>query len=305
MATGGKRKFNEDDDDVDDDKGAKKVKPGATKEGKAVKKMLEHEVASSSTSPKWKGGDRGVEVDENVYRFDKSTIEYRYPDITTTINDELGKPYGCHTCNWKVEKDRDQPWVGDHIPPTELCPLAREILACATTTYLFPQCGDCAEKQSALVRKLNNMTRAELNAFENDLDESSPEYRLINGGKAPIEDDEDDDWNCVASTGSRVKPHQGLSIQGLGTRQYCHSCGSKYPVSRYIADHVFPKAFVTSGMKSLFLQLEIPWPTKFVLRPQCKRCSTNQGGHVGSIVTAAREYAKTLGIVIYEVPGAR
>src|SRR5262249_15237174 len=136
--------------------------------------------------------------------------------------------------------------------------------------------------------------------YESTLDNTSLAYSLIHGGKVPMLDDEDPDWNCVASTATTVRPNERLSIQGLGRRQYCHSCGSKYPVSSYIADHVFPKAFVTAGMNSRFLQLGIPCPTAFHVRPQCKPCSTNQGGNVGAVIRAARDYAKTTGIVIYE-----
>jgi hypothetical protein len=219
------------------------------------------------------------------------------PDWVRAQVQDLGRSYGCHSCGKKIAKDKNQPWIGDHIPPTELSPLAQQTLGCDSTTYLFPQCDTCAHNQSALVRDLNRQDRTGLADY---VANGAPDSHLVLGERTPdpLDGTNGRTANCVFSTGPRVKANEGLDIQGMGTRQGCHTCDHAYPASTYIADHVFPKALCTSWMEALFDRLGIPTP-KLVFRPQCPKCSTAQGGNLSALVERAKALARSLGIPVY------
>ena len=196
---------------------------------------------------------------------------------------DIGQIHGCHSCGTKVDQDSNQPWVGDHIPPVNLTARARLYLGCPGKTYLFPQCYSCANAQAQLVKRLNANPRIQMSGYE---------HELIFGGR--------DRSRGIRTYGKKVSVSEGEQIQRLGEREGCHSCDSKNPASKYIADHTFPQEFCTTYMSTVFESLGISYPDRFELRPQCPRCSTRQGGQMRRIRMLAMEYAKKNRITTYK-----
>lgn len=236
----------------------------------------------------------------------------RYPDLKLVIDrrhlhvqewqrfhvQQLGESFGCHTCRTYLDTDKNQPWIGDHIPPTELkCRdlVAKELGWKTDVQELFPQCDECAFQQAALVKRLNGYSKQE--ALRRAKLLVGTERKLIFGGLDPIANQ-----NCVRATGSKVSSTQGRTIQTMGTRNGCHSCGSAYPRKIYIADHVVPKEFCTNYMPQVFKILkidEVDWDS-LELRPQCPRCSHLQGGNMSGITKKALELAESEGLIVYK-----
>lgn len=239
-----------------------------------------------------------------------------YPDLMVTITRNhyyptetdkfivqlLGDSFGCHTCRTFISTDRNQPWTGDHIPPTQLRDGVRtwaegQLGFNGGQQVLAPQCTACSSQQAALVRTLNSMPRVQdaLNYLTDP--RNRDERKLIIGGKQFLVG-----TNCIQATGRKVNQTQGRQVQHLGERQGCHSCGTLYPASVYIADHIVPKEFCTTYMPQVFEVLgihEIDWD-ELELRPQCPRCSTRQGGKISTISVRALQFARTVGITVYK-----
>lgn len=245
-----------------------------------VKKLIEDELARNTTKPGWQG--KGIIIDLSQFSLTA--------DLREQVQ-EQGKDFGCHTCITHLETDKDQPWVGDHIPPTELAWGDKKSVMGKDwdeSTYLFPQCHECSHKQSAVVRNLKNKTRkyADLTAGEK---------KLIGFGRLRLK------GKYIDSSGPKVTATEGDQIQQLGVRNGCHSCGTKYPVLTYHADHSFPQEFCTHYMEEVFKDLGLAYPTSFDLRPQCPRCSGQQGGKMKQIMDVATAYAtENLKIVVYK-----
>lgn len=246
-----------------------------------LKKLIEEELKRNKSAPTWQG--KGYPIARNQWGLDASMRE--------EVNDQ-GVKHGCHTCLTKLEVDSDQPWIGDHIPPTEL-----KYLQCMSLMskdwdgerYLFPQCHTCSGKQSALVRALKNGKKqlSDLTATEKKL--LGKGYRFNSTKK------------CVESSGPKVTQTEGVLVQDIGSRSGCHSCGAKVPVTRYHADHTFPQEFCTHYMEELFAHLGLEYPKSWELRPQCPRCSGNQGGNMKKIRDEAIDYCRNvLNMTIYK-----
>jgi hypothetical protein len=228
---------------------------------------------------------------------------YYYPsEIDRFIIQQLGNSFGCHTCRTFISTDRNQPWTGDHIPPTQLRAGVRtwaegQLGFNGGQQVLAPQCSGCSSRQAALVKSLNAMPLIQHAIdFLNDALHRD-EKKLILGGKQFLVG-----TNCVQATGPKVTQTQGRRVQHLGERQGCHSCGTLYPASVYIADHIVPKEFCTTYMPQVFEVLgihEIDWD-ELELRPQCPRCSTRQGGKISTISVRALQFARTVGITVYK-----
>ena len=203
-----------------------------------------------------------------------------------------GLKSGCHTCNSHIETDSNQPWIGDHNPPTKLSVRARVAFQIDDRiTLLFPQCDVCSGKQSALVNKLNGKSTKQLEAYTWKSDE---EKALIMGGKPRKP------RYCISSTGDKVSAAEGLQIQRLGTQNGCHSCDSRVPRFIYHADHIVPQEFCTSYMEQIFRRLDLDYPAEFELRPQCPRCSGAQGGRMSRISVLALNLADQTGETQYK-----
>ncbi|WP_431282460.1 hypothetical protein ACQW02_24120 [Humitalea sp. 24SJ18S-53] len=279
----------------------KRAKLDISAEGLAIKDLIEAEFASSSSDAAWTGVD-----DEQTYAVltgDWQTYRFDAGFAVKTAVQVIGLAHGCHTCLTHAETDRDQPWTGDHCPPTQLPKLARDCLETRDKTYLFPQCKRCSDQQAPLVAQISNMANKDIPDFIDDL--TGTQKSLLTGTKSPhtigIRK------NCVAATGPFVSPVQGLDIQTIGgnvRRGGCHTCGTEYPCPYYIADHVVPKFLVSEGFRQLFLALDIELPD-LLFRPQCQRCSNGQGGAVSRLAVRARAYGQTLGIVFDEAPTVR
>ena len=259
--------------------------------------MIQREIGRSASHSQW-GGETDTTARPDL---NPDFFHYGFPagGPAKVAVQVVGATHGCHSCRTKLAIDKDQPWVGDHCPPTALGPTARGLLNCDTTTYLFPQCHNCSQQQSALVSEFSRCRRsAEIQTLIDGLKPFS--LNLLNGTKTAHTSGIE--WNCLLASGPTVKPNEGLDIQQLGAtlgrRGGCHTCGSRAPVTEYIADHVVPAAFVTSSMKTLFERLGIVYPA-LQLRPQCTRCSTSQGGQVQAVVKAAVKYGKSIGIPFY------
>lgn len=244
-----------------------------------VKKLIEDEIARNETDPGWKG--TGISI---------SLLQFSLTSDLREKVQEQGGLYGCHTCLTHLETDKDQPWVGDHIPPTEVSWGDKKSVMSKNwdeSTYLLPQCHECSHKQSAVVRDLKKGTKKykDLNASQKNLIGFG---RLRKGG-------------YIDSSGPKVTATEGAQIQQLGVRNGCHSCGTNYPVLTYHADHSFPQEFCTHYMESVFKDLGIDYPDTFDLRPQCPRCSGHQGGKMKQIMDVATAYAtENLKMVVYK-----
>jgi hypothetical protein len=267
-------------------------------EGETIADLIMGEIVRSSSHSKW----GGAVATAGKPSLNPDFFSYRFPaDIAAKADVQIiGRAYGCHTCLTKLATDRDQPWIGDHCPPTGLGPKARELLNCDDDTYLFPQCHNCSQQQSSLVSAFSKCTRtSEIQELIDDLEPYGLD--LMNGTKTAVPKGSKN-WNCLEASGPKVKVAEGFDIQVLGStpgkRGGCHTCGSNVPVTEYIADHLVPATFVTSSMKTLFEKLDIEYPP-LQLRPQCTRCSTSQGGQVQAVVSKATAYGKSIGIVFY------
>lgn len=231
----------------------------------------------NQTKPSWRG--KGIPIKLTQFGLSKK--------LRDLVN-EQGYNHGCHTCLTRVEADSDQPWVGDHIPPTELAnKYCLELLPkWDYNRYLFPQCHQCSAKQSGIVKSVQNgMGLGSLD---------SEELKLL-GKDRDIKVGQ----NCIKSSGPKVSDPEGKQIQNLGIQQGCKTCSTKFPTDKYIADHSFPQEFCTAYMEMLFSHLGLPYPKSFDLRPQCAKCSGHQGGKMLKISIEAQEYCRTvLGITV-------
>lgn len=247
------------------------------------KKLLKSKIQAelNQTNKKWKGTKKIHRIVRNQSRISKP--------IRTAVN-TTGTNFGCHTCLSLIHNDKNQPWIGDHIPPTNLSNSARNFYNCSDNTVLYPQCDVCASQQSTLVLKLNRLSGQNFPAL------TDKEKKLING-KVPKTTK-----NCIPSSSTVVTSGEGIAIQALGERYGCHSCGRKTPVSTYHSDHVFPQEFMTSYMPQVFKLLGLPAVDYQALevRPQCPRCSHKQGGNMNQITRLAIQVARENGIVVYK-----
>jgi hypothetical protein len=265
---------------------------GVTREAalkKKLKDLIIAEIKANQTRSGW--GGTGVPISSTQF------------SLTDTLREQVnarGRKYGCHTCPSRVENDADQPWVGDHSYPTNLSDHVKEVLnsiagfADRGKTYLFPQCHQCSGQQANLVLKLNLMKQSEVGSY---IDSNKEEvYRLIHGTLVPKVNQ-----NCVEASGPVVTPNEGDAIQLMGSENGCHSDSRhKFPTTRYIADHAFPQEFCTGYMPQVMKELGISdlIPKQLELRPQCYRCSGNQGGKMSQISKLAQEYAAEVGIPV-------
>lgn len=202
-----------------------------------------------------------------------------------------GKANGCHSCGKKAATDKDQPWVGDHVPSTGLSSALQDDIRKKKAiadgkTHLFPHCHPCSHAQAQVVR--THGAAAKLSAVP------STDRKYLVGTKAPTA------ANCIDATGETVTASQGDEIQRLGVANGCHCCGTRYPAPDYHADHVFPREFCTSYMEQLFKALGLAYPSTFYLMPQCVKCSSNQGGTLTHLAKRAQRLARDLRIAVYK-----
>jgi hypothetical protein len=250
-------------------------------DGRLLREAIEEEMARNTSKQGWKG--EGVPIKRNTFSLT--------PLLRAKVQN-VGLKHGCHTCLTVLKVDADQPWIGDHIPPTELSNPARKAFGLekkGSFAKLYPQCDSCSSLQSAFVRKLNGMSSKALEKFD-----AGDDIFFLIGGQP------ESPTYYVDSTGPKVSPGQGQDIQKLGQAHGCHTCGSKYPRTIYHADHIFPQEWCTTYMKDVFeaLGLGMDYPKHFELRPQCTKCSGHQGGKIASIMWDAVNFALQNGIMV-------
>ena len=254
----------------------------------AVEKELRRDLMEFFyTHPDWPGAgheDGEEEIKETQYR--------ALPRHRDTIQ-VAGKTYGCHTCLTKIDADTNQPWTGDHNPPTKLTDSKKNKLFedwDGKTTNLLAQCDTCSNRQASLVNKLN-VVKDPVDYLDTL---SEVEQRIIYGGREAE----------IVATGPKVTDPQGLAIQKEGIAEGCHSCGNRIPSHTYHADHLPPAELNTGYMPQVCEKLYMDEVQHFLdkpkLRPQCSRCSKAQGGNLGALAKRAQLYAKSVGIKVYK-----
>lgn len=254
--------------------------PSSKKKLKSKLDVLREKIEAEldQTHKQWKGVKKMHKIARN---------QSKIPGAIRSSVNKTGFQFGCHTCLTNLKTDKNQPWIGDHIPPTNLKNTAKTYFDCRETTYLFPQCDVCASEQSDLVKRLNRES-------PNFGGLTEKEKKLIKGGRTTK--------FGVKSSGPKVSAGEGLAIQALGERYGCHSCGRKTPASVYHSDHIYPQEFMTSYMPQVFSLLKLPPidTNNLQVRPQCPRCSHLQGGKLNAIVRLALVAARENGIVVYK-----
>jgi hypothetical protein len=250
----------------------------------------------------WKGLD-----EEKLNKPEDSVLigdwdSYRKPaeKAVRTRVQSYGDRFGCHACGVMAANDPYQTWTADHCPPTKLGPAALAYLGLTDVErYLFPQCKVCSNKQSGVVRTLNDVTSSSKpvgykKEYIANLDKES--LKLLKGTREPKVG-----VNCEPATGDKPSATERAKIQNHGqtiANGGCHTCGTFMPGVIYDADHVVPAGLIESGMKDVYqaLGIELP-PLRF--RPHCKRCSNRQGPDVNKVVKEAQELASELGLARY------
>ncbi|MBV6815769.1 hypothetical protein ACE15N_20205 [Xanthomonas campestris pv. passiflorae] len=229
------------------------------------------------TDPQWTG------VSQNQI---KSSINKFFADaeITKQVN-IVGYLHGCHTCKTKTATDKDQPWVGDHNPPTNLIHSVRANIGLGGVVgfgLLFPQCHQCSHRQANIVQFLNNGGAYDAGMHANFVGLQHHHNQSI------------------PATSANVSENEGRSVQQLGISYGCHSCGTKYPSANYDADHSPPVLTTYTHFRTLMKLNNGTYGSdeEFFFRPQCKRCSTAQGGKCSSLAREAKDLAEILGITV-------
>ncbi|KPF57880.1 hypothetical protein D621_07410 [beta proteobacterium AAP51] len=252
--------------------------------------FLDEVAAVSPTHDDWKGGD-GVAVGRMAL--------VANDDQRREVNG-IGDTHGCHSCLTRVESDPNQPWIGDHCPPTSLSDAARKALGVAEERYdgsvqLRPQCDSCSVTQASLVVRVNSEVsqglKPNLNAFG----------EVLVGKKAGRH------TRGVNATSAKVSPAQGDAIQKLGQTYGCHSCKAKFPKDYYHADHNPPVCYTYSHVIAILEYAkqniegceDIVITQNFKLKPQCPRCSHEQGGRMAGLNASAEDLARRLRLPVY------
>jgi hypothetical protein len=271
----------------------------AKKPKKKVVLSLEDEIinfvraveAVSPTHPLWKG--EGVDVGRQ---------QLTATDGQCRQVNKIGKKHGCHTCLTRVATDKNQPWIGDHQPPTSLSAKERAALGLAVAVYdgtvkLFPQCDVCSVTQAVTVKRI----QAEI------LRGLQPNLNAL--GKRLLGIQKPKHTHSIYASSPKVSDAEGQSIQRLGIVHGCHSCGSRYPKDSYHADHCPPVCYTYSHVIRILQYAkdnidelsDIKITQSFELRPQCPRCSHEQGGKMSKIARWSKTLAQRMNITVYRV----
>jgi hypothetical protein len=199
--------------------------------------------------------------------------DYQATEAARAAVQPIGAAHGCHTCLVKIAVDRTQPWTGDHIPPTNLHDFYKTSIGLlGTAVRLFPQCNACERKQATLVHQLNHA--ANVNAAFAAL--NAAQVALLKGTKAATA------ANSIASGSDKVSSAESAAIQLLGARDGCHQCATAFPASYYHADHCPPVELSLPRWRIALAAMGVA-ADGMEVRPQCPKCSHQQGGHVGSL----------------------
>jgi hypothetical protein len=211
---------------------------------------------------------RAVEINGNAFNTKQTERD---------LIDQLGKEFGCHECGKYIERDGEQTWIGDHIPPKNLkTALAMHYGHATPFQYrLYPQCYKCMREQAKLV---------------DDLNSSSPPYKALDPWHTLLIMGSPLNGDYLNYTAKDVDSAASQLIQQLAHRSGCHSCQEdRYPADRYVADHFPPASFMQAYAKNILAHYGIPEITEFHLLPHCPKCSSSQGGRLGALLEEARK----------------
>lgn len=284
--------------DSEKQKGAKeKISPGEVREFRKLLKKVFY------TNPNWRGvGKEGSTIDINTTRF-----------IADSDNREKIQTSGasnfCHTCLEDITSDTNQPFIGDHIPPKEIYNkfFGNGLEKIFPNTWdkgfvLLAHCDECAARQSGLVKRL--CLESDIVSAYNAL--GAKDKKLVTGGRRGM----------IKGNSGSVTKQQGQQVQNEGVKKGCHSCSpakKNYPNKIYHADHFPPAELLTSYMKALIAKLDLggikvdqlgntidTFLAEPELRPQCARCSHEQGGLANELSRTAIKLARKAGITVYK-----
>lgn len=101
---------------------------------------------------------------------------------------------------------------------------------------------------------------------------------------------------------------QSVTIQHNGDTDFCHvNINHRFPCTSSHADHYPPKEFNTAKMRTLIDILNtveggtrIGVPKGYELRPQCPKCSHEQGGKIASLTNRAYDFLRKLNLPTYK-----
>lgn len=222
---------------------------------------------------------------------------------------KLGKAYGCHTCNRKIELAAPV-FIVDHIPPREIM----GSLSGSAKYRFFPHCDACASRQAALVRKYANTKEPEERKIRDAVRQTGldPSAFRLKAAKVKLAklgvDPMDRKLLCggrfdrsIAGRYSDPSAVERRTVNRIGEHYGCHSCGTDVPMTIYHADHCPPREFgMTAWFPALMEKLGHPLPQAWALRPQCPDCSHQQGTRCRALVTEAeRDFLPGSGVIRY------
>lgn len=209
----------------------------------------------------------------------------------------LGRAFGCHTCNRKIEHTITS-YIVDHIPPKQI--MGDGGINCRYR--YFAHCDKCASKQSDLVRRCCEARTTQYRRYRDtvksvgrtpnasDLTNAKGELRrlgmtditqrkLLCGGRFK---------NSIPGRYGPPTQAERDQVNQIGRAHGCHSCGTKLPLSTYHADHCPPLEFgMTAWFPRLMEKLGHPMPLRWSFRPQCPDCSHKQGVRCRKLVDVA------------------
>jgi hypothetical protein len=244
-----------------------------------IKQLVKKYTTASGSHSFWTGYQDASDLQaQPLYAGLGGLTEFQAPDLAKDMVQTIGADHGCHTCNSKIAVDANQPWIGDHQPPTKLSTAARAALGfpavavygAAGNVKLYPQCSACAARQSGLIKQINANPAMARTPAENAL------LGLVAGQFTR--------FTAVDAVSSSCSGPQGDLIQSQGQQHGCHSCPNTLPAQRYHADHNPPVWASTPSVRDVLklarekLGLRVRAPDKYTYLPHCPRCSSAQGG---------------------------
>ncbi|XP_022097701.1 uncharacterized protein LOC110983080 [Acanthaster planci] len=105
----------------------------------------------------------------------------------------------------------------------------------------------------------------------------------------------------LAATFSYATTRKKKSLRATGKRHGCHTCGRRWFIQDFIADHQPPLAVIRERMmrKPKWYELFHKQYPKQTFYPQCTRCSDIQGAHLRTAIRAERILPKWRHIVTH------
>lgn len=243
--------------------------------------------------------------------YEVSTVSNRFVASATERDhiQNLGRAYGCHTCDSMIEHTPPR-YIVDHIPPKEIMGFDGD----RCQYRYFAHCDHCAAEQTALVRRCsmtftpkdrkyrdairsvgreltkNRLTNAKVQLQAIGM--MDPKQRkLLCGGRFE---------RSIPGRYGDLNKAERDRVNQIGRAYGCHSCSTRVPMSTYHADHCPPREFgMTAWFPALMQKLNHPMPQQWSFRPQCPDCSHKQGVRCRKLVKEARQFLVGTGVIRY------